>query len=425
MIKKLTGSSDFFRSTLILIFGTGLGQAIPLIMQPVLRRVYTPEDFGAFAIYFSLFGILTVIANFRYDLAIGLPKSDKDGANLLFLTLGLNFLFNLLVFFILLFWRNEISGLLKFPAQLVNLLFLLPLSMFFFSFFQSVNYWLVRKKAFRSISINKITRRGSEGIVQLGFGILKNPTGLFWGDLAGNISNTLSGIFQLKKSCFTWKFFSITGIKEMAISYRHFPLFNLLPHLLGTIAMQYPVFIISRMFTKSDLGFFDLTQQAILLPFALITTAVSQVLLQKVTENRNAHLSLRPDFLRVSAILAGIGLVSLGVIIFFGPFLFSFVFGAKWILAGDYSRILITGYIFFLVASPMNAVLIGLEKIRTLGLWNLIHFCLMVGLGMIKGIEFLTFIKLFAVLEIISFTIFYLLTLNAVIRHDQQAIIKK
>jgi len=420
MLKKLRGSSDFLRSTLILILGTGLGQAIPLLLQPVLRRVYTPEDFGAFAIYFSLFGILTVIANFRYDLAIGLPKRDEDGVNLFFLTAGLNFLFNFLVFFIILFFKHEIAGLIRFPERLVNMLFLLPLSMFLFCLFQSVNYWLIRKKAFRSISVNKISRRGAEGVVQTGFGLLNNPAGLFWGDLAGNLSNTFSGIWQLKKTGFNHASFSKEKIIGLARTYSHFPKYNLLPHLLGTIAMQYPVFIISRMFTKADLGFFDLTQQAILFPFALITVAVSQVLLQKVTENRNRNQSVLSDFYRVSMILGAIGMISLVLIEFFGPVLYAFIFGAKWAIAGSYSRILIIGYIFFLIASPMNSVLISLEKIRTLSLWNLIHFLLMIMLGFIRNIDFPTFLKLFTVVEILSFSTFYLLTLRMVLKFEKQ-----
>ncbi|MGA3015050.1 MAG: hypothetical protein ABSD71_13570, partial [Bacteroidales bacterium] len=73
-MKKLFGQVDFFRNTVILVFGTGVAQMIPILLQPILRRVYAPADFGAFAVYFSMIGILVVIANFRYDLAIGLPE---------------------------------------------------------------------------------------------------------------------------------------------------------------------------------------------------------------------------------------------------------------------------------------------------------------------------------------------------------------
>jgi len=415
---KLLSPSDFLKNTLILLLGTGLGQAIPILLQPVLRRVYSPEEFGAFAIYFSLFIILTVFTNFRYDLAIGLPGSDKESANLLLLTTGLNLLFNIFIFIVILLFKNDIISHLAFPVDLGNLLFILPVSMFFYSFCQSVNYWLIRKKAFRSISVNKVARRGAEGIIQVGSGIFRNPAGLFWGDLAGNVFNSMIGALQLKKTGFSLSGYSTGSIKELLKRYSHFPKYNLLPHLLGTIGMQYPVFIINSLYTKTDLGQFDLTQQALVFPFALITVSVSQVLMKKVTDDRNEKKPVLRDFLHVTAVLGVIGITALIIIVLFGPVLFSFVFGSEWHLAGIYSRTLIFGYIFYLVASPMNAVLISLEKVKTLGIWNVFHFLLMIGLGFIRDIPFPTFLKFFAIFQILSFSLFYLLTFNEVRKHD-------
>jgi O-antigen/teichoic acid export membrane protein len=155
-IKTLFGQSDFLRNTVILIFGTGMAQMIPILLQPVLRRIYSPEDFGAFAVYFSLIGIFTVIANFRYDLAIGLPEKDEDGASLFFLSLMINFVVSTLLLLVIILFHNSIAEFFKFPSKFSALLFLLPFSTFFFCSFQAMNYWLIRKKAFRSLSINKI-----------------------------------------------------------------------------------------------------------------------------------------------------------------------------------------------------------------------------------------------------------------------------
>lgn len=420
MLKNLFGQSDFFRNTAILVMGTGIAQGIPILLQPILRRVYAPEDFGAFAVYFSMIGILTVIANFRYDLAIGLPKSDEEGANVLFLTLIINFFFNIFLFVVILFFRSEIAHLFKFPDKFSGFLFLLPLSTFLFCSFQSMNYWLIRKKAFRSLSVNKISRRGAEGVVQIGFGLFRNPSGLFWADVAGNLSNNLSGIRQLRKSEFRIGYFSKKKVLTLIKKYRHFPKFNLLPALLGTLAMQFPVFIINKLFTKTELGFFDLTQQAILAPFALIAVAVSQVLLQVVTEKKHKSEKIFNDFIRLSLLLLAIGLVSVTIVELWGPELFSFVFGDKWLIAGSYSRILIIGYLFFLVVSPMSAILMGLEEIRVLSLWNLLHFLLIVGLYFVKNITFIDFLKIFVGIEVVAFTIFYILTSKAVIKYEKQ-----
>ena len=419
-MKKLFGQSDFLRNTVILVFGTGIAQMIPILLQPVLRRIYAPADFGAFAVYFSMIGILTVIANFRYDLAIGLPENDEDGANLFFLSLLINFIFNTLLLLVIILFRHNIAQLFKFPEKFSGFLFLLPFSTFFFCSFQAMNYWLIRKKAFRSLSINKISRRGAEGIVQVTFGLFRNSSGLFWADVAGGLSNNIVGIRQLRKTAFSMHFFSRTAIISVMKRYSGFPKFNLVPHLMGTIALQFPVFIINRLFTKTDLGFFDLTQQAILAPFALISVAVSQVLLQVVADKRHKKEKIYHDFINLSLLLLVLGIVSVVVIELWGPELFSFVFGKKCMIAGIYSRVLIIGYLFFLVVSPMGVVLMGLEEIRVLSLWNLVHFLLIGGLYFVKNISFITFLKLFVGIEIVAFTIFYIMITNAIIKYERQ-----
>jgi len=420
MKKGLLKTSGFLRNTAILIMGTGVAQTIPILLQPILRRVYSPEDFGAFAVYFSMIGILTVIATFRYELAIGLPEKDEDGASLVFLSLLINVIFNFFLILVIILFRNNIAHLLKFPEKFSYFLFLLPFSTFLFCSFQAMNYWLIRKKAFTSLTTNKISRRGAEGVVQLTFGFFRNSSGLFWADLAGGISNNISGIRQLRKTGFRRNFFSRKGIFRVMKRYSDFPKFNLVPQLLGTVAMQLPVFMINRLFTKTELGFFDLTQQAIVAPFALISVAVSQVLLQRVTEKRQNSRKLLRDFLNISAMLFLIGLTSVAVIELWGPELFSLVFGKRCLIAGSYSRVLIIGNMFFLVVSPMGAVLMGLEKIRLLSLWNVIHFLLLIGLYFVKNITFMDFLKLFVSIEIIAFTTFYILVTRTVIIYDKQ-----
>jgi len=420
MLKDLFRKSDFYKNIAILLMGTGIAQAIPILLQPFLRRVYTPEDFGAFAVYFSMIGIMTVIANFRYDLAIVLPKSDEDGANVFFLALFLNFFFNILLFLLILFFRNDIAGLFKFPDKFTWFLFLLPLSTFLFCSFQSMNFWLIRKKAFRSLSVNKVSRRGAEGVVQVVFGLIGNSSGLFWADAAGNLSNNISGFRQLRKTGFRFQFFSKEKVLKLMRRYIHYPKFNLLPSLLGALAIQFPVFIINKLFTKTELGFFDLTQQAILAPFALITVAVSQVLLQVVTDKKNKGEHIFSDFMRISLLLFSIGLISMVIIELWGPQLFSFVFGKKWLMAGVYSRILIFVYMFFLVVSPMSSILLGLEKIRLMGLWNLFHFLAIAGLYLLKNITFIDFLKIFTGIEIIAFASFYFLVAKTVLRYEKK-----
>ena len=59
----------------VLITGTVIAQIIPIAIQPILKRLYSPEVFGVFDIYLKVLGILFVIFAFKYDLGIVLPKN--------------------------------------------------------------------------------------------------------------------------------------------------------------------------------------------------------------------------------------------------------------------------------------------------------------------------------------------------------------
>lgn len=61
MITKLKPKSEFSKNVLTLITGTTIAQAIPIAISPILTRIYTPEDFGVFALFVSLVGFISVI----------------------------------------------------------------------------------------------------------------------------------------------------------------------------------------------------------------------------------------------------------------------------------------------------------------------------------------------------------------------------
>ena len=75
MLNKLKPKSEFSKNVLTLMTGATIAQAIPIAISPILTRIYTPEDFGIFALFIAITTIFGTIANGRYELAIMLPKN--------------------------------------------------------------------------------------------------------------------------------------------------------------------------------------------------------------------------------------------------------------------------------------------------------------------------------------------------------------
>ena len=80
-------SSSFATDVLKLVTGTTFAQAVTILASPLLTRLYGPEAFGFLALFTSITSIIGVIACMRYEMAIMLPKTDEEAANLLGLCL--------------------------------------------------------------------------------------------------------------------------------------------------------------------------------------------------------------------------------------------------------------------------------------------------------------------------------------------------
>lgn len=98
MLNKIKPKSEFNRNVLTLMTGITVAQAIPVAISPVLTRLYTPEDFGIFALNLSLISIFAATGGARYDSIILLPKMSISILLLLILGLSILTLLILLLF---------------------------------------------------------------------------------------------------------------------------------------------------------------------------------------------------------------------------------------------------------------------------------------------------------------------------------------
>jgi O-antigen/teichoic acid export membrane protein len=150
LIKDKILKSEFNRNVLILAGGTAVAQAVPILISPILTRLYTPEDFGALAVFISITSIVGVIVNGRYELAIMLPEKDEDAINVA----AVAFLFNVFVsglfFLFILFFGDWLLEVLN-AQNLGKLIYLAPLAVFLIGVFNILKYTNNRFKLYKDI----------------------------------------------------------------------------------------------------------------------------------------------------------------------------------------------------------------------------------------------------------------------------------
>lgn len=412
--------SELFRNSSILISGTAFAQLIPILLRPILSRTFSPEMFGAYSVYSSLIGMLIVISSFKYELAIIIPRKDKEAAGIFFLTIFLNLIFNLFLLLIIIFWKSKILHALNFSESFGIYLFLVPLGTFLLSFYQSINYWLIRKKKFFPITVNKFVRRGFEGTSQITFKFLNISHGLIFGDIIGHISNVISGIYQGVRSGLTINLLSSAKLKYVLSKYSEYPKYNVIPSLMSACSYLLPAIMINKFYSAENAGFFDQSKLLLSIPLSLVASSIANVLLQRISDKSKSNLSIRKDLSSVLIFVLLAVAFEIVIILIWGEDIFRIFFGLKWVFSGTISKILVWAFAYNFIVTSFSSVFISLKKIKLLSIWQFFYFISILSLFWFNNLAFDSFLKLYVIIELLCSSIITMFIFYVVLNYEKQ-----
>jgi len=378
-------NKDFFKSLMLLVSGSAISMIISFLFQIILRRYYSPEVFGAFDIYLNIFNVIVSISVLKYDQAVILPSKEKDSVSLVTLSAIISFIVNAIFFIIIIFFVKPICSYFNISLMYSWWFFMLPLSAFLFSTFQSLNYWFIRKKAFRVSSVNKIYRRFGEGIVQSIIGYNGFSGGLVVGNVAGSFINAIVGFIKASKMSF-FKLFRVnyTNLFELFKRYSHFPKYALASNVFSSLCAIIPFSIISMQFDTYHTGLYGLSRMLLFTPISIISISLGQVLLQRFAEKKSENKTILKEVL----IITGSLLITTTIIsIIISPWsdeLITFLFGEKWINSGPLFSIMLISFVFQFSVSPVSVSLIVYEKLNLQTIWQTIYMISLAALFFFK-----------------------------------------
>jgi lipopolysaccharide exporter len=357
-------SGRLFRGAVTIAAGTGLAQIITLASSPIVTRLYTPADFGAFAAAASLLAILLTVTCLSYEFSIPLPESDVTAANAVALSLLATLATSFLVGLVLLLAGEPLLEALG-AGVLAPYALLLAVGLFAGGVVGAMTAWAVRTKSYSHIAANRLAQSIGQAGTQIGLGILAfGPLGLLLGAVVGSIA----GIGRLvmpawRRHAAAFRQVSWSGIRATAVRYRRFPILSTPSNLLNAVALQTPQLLMVALFGAAAGGQFALAQRVIALPSTLIAGAVSQAFLGEAADvARERPDELEPLFRRTTRSLAVAALVPLVLAIALAPPLFGFVFGERWVEAGLFVAVLAPMYYLQFVTNPTAPTLDILER---------------------------------------------------------------
>lgn len=415
-------NSSFVRNSLTLIFGTALAQLIPILLQPLIRRSYTPEQFGLISVYLTIVGMFAAISNFKYESAVVIPKGKKEADHLVAIGLILSFLMSVILLVIMYLIQDTWSSLLKINKNYIWFFYFIPFSVFLVSGFKCLNMYLIRNNAFKKSSKNKILRRSSEGFTQAAMGLNHNPYGLFSGMMLGDIVNFSASLLQSIKLGFC---LNLTHLKEIVITgkkYWKFPVYHAIPSLLNTISLTLPVLIINEFYGEYQTGQYDLSRLILSLPMALISISLSQVYLQNIAGKIQKSESIIKLFNKTSLSLFLMSLPIIFVVYFFAEPVFELFFGPQWQDAAKMTSLLIFSQALKFIVSPLSASLVALSDVKYSALWQIAYFILIGSLFFIENMSLYDLLKIYLVIDLCAYTIYYFIIRYRIMKYESKNI---
>ncbi|WP_281176649.1 lipopolysaccharide biosynthesis protein [Shouchella shacheensis] len=350
----------------VLMSGTAIAQILTVASAPILTRLFTPEQFGVLGLYISIISILTVLMTLRYEMAIVLPKNDKEAANLLWLSLIITVFLTVILILVNAILGKKVALILGSP-ELESWLWLVPFNAFCIGVYNSFNYWCTRNKQFWRLSRSRVVQ--SLGVVstQTSGGVIGAGTGgLIGGQFLGQFLASVTLWWQVWKEDrkLITASYNNQEIKKAVKVHKGFPLYNCSQSLINAFSQNAAPFLLAAFFGPSIVGFYSMALRVIKMPMNLVSESFKQVYYQRASEIYNSGCSLNKHLIKATTYLFLIGIIPAILIFLFSPILFSIFLGESWYEAGQYSSWLIIWLFAGLINRPSVATIqiLGMQK---------------------------------------------------------------
>lgn len=356
--------AEFVRGTLKIVAGTGAAQLVQVVTAPILTRLYSPADYGVFAVATSFLAVFVSITCLRYEFAIPLPEDDKAAANLLALSTLANAAMSVLIALALILFGPTILGVFG-AGALSPYIVLLAIAQFGGGLTSALINWAVRTKDFSEIAVNRLSQGLATSGVQVGLGLVgTGVVGLVLGAVAGSVAGSVRlGRAAWRANAAALESVTLRGMATVANRYRRFPIFSSGSALIGTIGLRAPLLLLVAFFGTVAGGQYALAERLCYLPITLVAGAVGQVYIAESARlARERPADLAGLFARTTRSLAKIAIIPAILIAIAAPIFAGFVFGDRWTVAGQFVAVLTPMFYVAFIATATGDVLYVLER---------------------------------------------------------------
>jgi len=349
---------NFLSQLIITAIGSAGGQGLMLLAVPFLTRLYTPAQFGTWALFLSACFANTVLCGLRYEVSVVLAKNNQAAMAGLLLTIGVSFCGAVFAEIVILLLRSRLA-IWGVPSVILGLLDIIPPLIVATGFFQAGIFWWTREHEFTRIAIARTSQSAitiaAQIILALTFG--SNALFLILGTALGQLIAGVAvlGAVVLQNGKIVRHAFSKRRVLAVARRYRRLPLFTS-PNTLGAQAFtQGIVVVLASLGGVTASGLYAVSYRSIYNPMALLASSMGQVFLPRMAHG-GASKSVESFILRVIRYLAIVLGIGAGLLMAYGDILAPALFGKGWGGAAWVMQIMIWPAIFLVMSSGFERI---------------------------------------------------------------------
>jgi O-antigen/teichoic acid export membrane protein len=398
--------SRFVKDGVALISGNVWAQGIAFLAYILLARLFSPDDFGVYNIFFSYVEVLIIVSTCKYELGTVIAENDDEAATVSRLALRINALVSLVLLIaitaivMIKYYRDPLGGTMSHYV-----IFLLLAPMVYFCGTSRVYASLFnRQRQFGHIALSEVVGSSIGVVFKILFGLPKLaatawhtlglPLGTVLGKVASNI-NYLAAMRKLRMPTTS----SREAMRNAARKFRNFPLFTMPKDLVNSLSFNLPLLWLALYFDKAEVGLYALALTFTFRPVNIINNAIERLMYVRVAEKVRERRPIGRDIMWLTIWLNAVALPLFVVAFLFGDEIFGFLFGSRLHSCGYYLRCLLPWVYVTLTSSSLMFLANVFGRQRGEFVFHIVQFVLRVA-AVIVGIVLLDFrvgILLFAI----------------------------
>lgn len=380
MIEKIKDkiNTPFVLNTAKISFSNILMYLLPIIVTPILSRLYGPEPFGEWGVFSSFITIVTIGIFLGFENTIVKAEEEKIKAIIL-LCITISLLICILIAIVFYLGITlHIVFFREFPSPGIMIIYLIVYSIYTI-FYNLCN----RYEQFSSLAGSNIILGISQALFRIIFGIiaLTAVNGLILGTTAAEVFAMIFLFFCIAKTSSNWRkqIISISKIKNIITKYKNFPLYDAPSSMMSFAAFNLPVIILAYYFDKQSIGCYSIVLQLLLLPMSFIGSAIGKVYYQELCQHDKTSDQIKITTGKVIRITAFISILPLLIIACGGDKIIVLFLGVKWATAGNVALCLSLWAFPTILTQPLLPLFRTLDKQKILLYYDLGYFILCIG----------------------------------------------